>query len=495
MDSRRVDGRASARRYEESSTFSAAIRARYRLAGIRAAKGPGTIAKKGIIRSASSFGLFYAAMRARRFRRFPGYVNNFRIAYNIALHWLADPYSSIRDRPSIIDHSSIRDRPLMRNPSQIGEGMSVHPSKICRSWPLPSPAKDSGLFYAAMPAKRFHSIQDHSSIRDRPLMQNPSQIGEGMSIHPSKIRRSMPLSPPSSAPDLDEFPPGSSLLPLTGSMPLPGRQRDDTSGWKPTDIPGYGFSSLHKSPPGFFDEDAAKHRLTAISENGVLPSMSRGASVGEVHDTSRELVGQLMPPGREHPAIGLEAEPPEGYRAERRGMQMRIEGPLTQKIERLSSSHPGRRMEAMASLHHSHAGHPFTAVSAPIAAIAGRISMNMTSLEDMHRHITGPDTSRESAPAVPPSTRNLQSGASDSDLPSRRGRLEFSRPAHRIVPSNETSGPEEMVSITSSQRILPAGGPLPFVPSAQELNRISEQVCSIIERKLQIERERRGIYG
>jgi hypothetical protein len=33
------------------------------------------------------------------------------------------------------------------------------------------------------------------------------------------------------------------------------------------------------------------------------------------------------------------------------------------------------------------------------------------------------------------------------------------------------------------------------MPSAQDLNRISDQVCSIIERKLLTERERRGLHG
>ena len=202
-----------------------------------------------------------------------------------------------------------------------------------------------------------------------------------------------------------------------------------------------------------------------------------------------------MPSGKEHPAIGSEAEPAEGYRADRRAMQMQKEEPSTPEIMRLSFAHPGRRIEAMASLHHRYAGHPFPAVSLPSNATAGRIgSTSMTSLKDMHRHI-GPDTSRESAQAVPPSTRDRQSGASDSDLPSGRDRLEFSRPAHRTASANEASGPEEVVSITSSHRIFPASGPVPFAPSAQELNRISEQVCSIIERKLQIERERRGIYA
>jgi hypothetical protein len=227
-----------------------------------------------------------------------------------------------------------------------------------------------------------------------------------------------------------------------------------------------------------------------------LPSMRRGVSFGGVHAASRDLAGGLMPPGNEHPSTGSEAEPPEGYRAERRGMQMQKEGPSTQKIEGVSSGHPGRRMEAMASLHQHYAGHPFPTVSLPSNAAAGRISStSMTSLKDMPRHLTASEPSRESMPAVLPSTRDLQSGASDSDLASRRGRLEFSRPAYRTASSNETSEPKEVVSITSSQRTLPASGPVPFVPSAQELNRISEQVCSIIERKLQIERERRGIYG
>ena len=470
MDSRRVDGRAPTRRYEGSARFSSAIRARYHLPGMRAAKGPKTIAKKGIMRRASSFGLFYAAMPAKRFHRYMRYISNLYISHNIALHWPADLYSSIRDRPSINDRPSIRGRPLMRNPSQIGERMSIHPSKIQGSLPL-------------------------SSIRDHPLMRNPSQIGERMSILPSDIHKSMPLSPPSSS-YRDEFAPGSSSLPLTGSLPLPEWQRDNTSGWKPTDVPGYGFSSLLKSTPGLFDGDAAKYRLGAISKNGVLSSLRSGVSVGGVHAAKRDLAGELTPSGKEHPAIGSEAEPPEGQGADRRGFQMQKEEPSTTEIKRLSSGHPGRRIEAMGSLHQLNSGHPFPAGSLPSNATADRISStSMTSLKDMPRHLTASEAFTESVPAVPPSTRDLQSGTSDSDLASSRGRLEFSRPAHRMVPSNEAPGPEEVVSITSSQRILPASGPVPFVPSAQELNRISEQVCSIIERKLQIERERRGIYG
>lgn len=64
----------------------------------------------------------------------------------------------------------------------------------------------------------------------------------------------------------------------------------------------------------------------------------------------------------------------------------------------------------------------------------------------------------------------------------------------RGVPIQPLAGGEER-SIALSRESKVIAESVHSMPSAQDLNRISDQVCSIIERKLLTERERRGLHG
>ncbi len=69
-------------------------------------------------------------------------------------------------------------------------------------------------------------------------------------------------------------------------------------------------------------------------------------------------------------------------------------------------------------------------------------------------------------------------------------------PIYRTVPARETIVPMELERPASISGRPPSPTESKVLtPSAQDLKRISDEVCSIIERKLLTERERRGIYG
>jgi hypothetical protein len=75
------------------------------------------------------------------------------------------------------------------------------------------------------------------------------------------------------------------------------------------------------------------------------------------------------------------------------------------------------------------------------------------------------------------------------------------RAIYRRYPAEATKVKEPGVGREEVSAAIISGGAnapnesIHVAPSAQDLSRISDQVCSILERKLKIERERRGIYG
>ncbi len=462
MDSRRFNGRAVVPRNAGKNSIPAAIRARYRLPGIRAAKGAGTVIRRGIIRSESSFGLLYAAMPAKRFHRYGRYISNLHISHSIAFLWPSSQYSSIRGYPSIQNHSSIGDHSSIR----------VHSSIRCHS-----------------------SIGDHLSIRNHSSIRSRSPLEENMSIRPSKIHGLLPISSPSSDPFRDEFAPGSRLLPSTGSLSKPEWQRGNASGSKQTDIRPYRLPSIPRSPAEPVAENGTEFMPTAISRAGILPFRGGEYLDSEGHDEIRELAGRRIQFDKEHPPMRPEAEKARGYWPDGEAVHWPGDEPLIPEIERTSSGHPGRIAQEDWRLRPGLASSPFPLLSPPSRAIARISPENMISLKDMQRLIIGSESSLEPGLAILPSSNDLQSVISDQKAAASPLKLEFSRPAYRMASIKDPEPEEERISITSSHHISPASGSAPFAPSAQELNRISEQVCSIIERKLQIERERRGIYG
>ncbi len=72
-------------------------------------------------------------------------------------------------------------------------------------------------------------------------------------------------------------------------------------------------------------------------------------------------------------------------------------------------------------------------------------------------------------------------------------------PIYRTVPARGApiqplaGGEERSIEFSGESKIIAES--VHSMPSAQDLNRISDQVCSIIERKLLTERERRGLHG
>ena len=235
---------------------------------------------------------------------------------------------------------------------------------------------------------------------------------------------------------------------------------------------------------------------TIISRPGILPSRGGETSGGRENDESRKLEEGLIQSRKEHPAMRSAAELAERYGPESRAMHLPKNKSSISETERTSSVHTGKIEQADRRLQSGFAGHQLLLLSLPSRGTAGRINPEiMISLKDTLRYTAGSEPSREPVPAILPSSNDFQSGSSGLDIASAGGKLEFSWPVYRMAPSISARETEERISITSSHNLPSAGSPLPFAPSAQELNRISEQVCSIIERKLQIERERRGIYG
>ena len=93
-------------------------------------------------------------------------------------------------------------------------------------------------------------------------------------------------------------------------------------------------------------------------------------------------------------------------------------------------------------------------------------------------------------------TRAVTNPASDEVFESRHAVF---KPVYRTVraveaPMQSLAEGEEK-SFISSRESKVIAEPVHLAPSAQDLNRISDQVCSIIERRLLTERERRGIHG
>jgi hypothetical protein len=116
----------------------------------------------------------------------------------------------------------------------------------------------------------------------------------------------------------------------------------------------------------------------------------------------------------------------------------------------------------------------------------------MISTEDMHSTNIGSVSPEEAKTSRPRSFTEFESGPADSDIGLGGGKLEAFRPIYRTIPARDALTPSPATSPGKSPDVTESVRP---APSAQDLNRISDQVCSIIERKLLIERERRGIYG
>lgn len=116
----------------------------------------------------------------------------------------------------------------------------------------------------------------------------------------------------------------------------------------------------------------------------------------------------------------------------------------------------------------------------------------MISIKDMHSTDIGSVSSEDAGTSRSQSFTEFESVPADSSIRSGVGKEEPFRPIYRTIPAREAlitspaTTPGKKPDATESVR---------FAPSAQDLNRISDQVCSIIERRLLIERERRGIYG
>jgi len=116
----------------------------------------------------------------------------------------------------------------------------------------------------------------------------------------------------------------------------------------------------------------------------------------------------------------------------------------------------------------------------------------MISIEDMHSPNVGSVSSEGAGTYRSRSFTEFESIPGDSSIGSGDGKEEAFRPIYRTIPAREALIHS---AVTTPGKKPDVAESIRFAPSAQDLNRISDQVCSIIERKLLIERERRGIYG
>jgi hypothetical protein len=116
----------------------------------------------------------------------------------------------------------------------------------------------------------------------------------------------------------------------------------------------------------------------------------------------------------------------------------------------------------------------------------------MISMKYMHSSNIGSISSEDAGTSRSRSFTEFESVPADSSIGSGVGKEEAFRPIYRTIPAREALTPSP---VTTPGKKPDATESVQFAPSAQDLNRISDQVCSIMERKLLIERERRGIYG
>jgi hypothetical protein len=146
----------------------------------------------------------------------------------------------------------------------------------------------------------------------------------------------------------------------------------------------------------------------------------------------------------------------------------------------------------------------FAAPSSMISGLASGIFSQTTCLSDDKPPITVipftsiKPTAGQYGPSAPDLSLSYRMGSTRLNYtgPSARSRLEHdvSTQVYRTYPSTKVAQ-KESGPITQSAQSYNKTEAMHFTPTKNDLERISDQVSMIIERKLKIERERRGIYG